>query len=304
MESEIPTETKKGKSKTPQKAKESILKQKSPAEFFAENKNIAGFDNPGKCLYTTGRELVENALDSAESISELPVIEITIEEIIKSKFDSMIGLVDRERIDEALHDDYETAKAREVSAPSNMHSLFVLNFLIEHVESQEIQAKNAALGEKVKEPAVSKGAKGRGEASFYRVTCKDNGRGMPQDVMTSQTCLDEVQLTYDIKFLIGSNLTAFYIVDNSFHLHFNSCLNAHLCSSVWHKVCPGGQISTWIPDAAANAVNKRNNPSAGTSLTPRKEMAKSHASEKKRYDADTLRKLSDHSVTKEIISWI
>ncbi|KAK8545085.1 hypothetical protein V6N12_025935 [Hibiscus sabdariffa] len=30
-----------------------------------------------------------------------------------------------------------------------------------------------------------------------------------------------------------------------------------------YRVCPGGQISTWIPDAAANAVNKRNNPSAG-----------------------------------------
>lgn len=26
----------------------------------------------------------------------------------------MIGLVDRERVDEALYDDYETAKAREV----------------------------------------------------------------------------------------------------------------------------------------------------------------------------------------------
>ncbi|KAK8515634.1 hypothetical protein V6N13_139394 [Hibiscus sabdariffa] len=168
MESESPIETKKGKSKTPQKAKESILKQKSPAEFFAENKNIAGFDSPGKCLYTTVRELVENALDSAESISELQVIEITIEEIIKSKFNSMIGLLDRERIDEALYDDYETAKAREKR-------------LAKEARAQEIQAKNAALGKKVKEPAVSKGAKGRGEASFYRVTCKDNGRGMPHD---------------------------------------------------------------------------------------------------------------------------
>lgn len=168
MESECPTETKKGKSKTPKKAKESILKQKSPAEFFAENKNIAGFDNPGKCLYTTVRELVENALDSAEAISELPVIEITIEEIVKSKFNSMIGLVDRERVDEELYDDYETAKAREKR-------------LAKEARAQEIQAKNAALGKKVKEHAVSKSSKGRGEASFYRVTCRDNGRGMPHD---------------------------------------------------------------------------------------------------------------------------
>lgn len=98
------------------KRKADVLEQKSPAEFFAENKNIAGFDNvclshlnshdfeiqkpapdckpqswspldvlsksqlltlqPGKCLYTTVRELVENALDSAESIDELPQISI------------------------------------------------------------------------------------------------------------------------------------------------------------------------------------------------------------------------------------
>ncbi|OMP04162.1 hypothetical protein COLO4_09893 [Corchorus olitorius] len=142
--------------------------EKSPAEFFAENKNIAGFDNPGKCLYTTVRELVENALDSAESISELPVVEITIEEIVKSKFNSMIGLVDRERVDAELYDDFETAKAREKR-------------LAKEARAQELQAKNAALGKKVKESAAPKGVKGRGEASFFRVTCKDNGRGMPHD---------------------------------------------------------------------------------------------------------------------------
>uniref|UniRef100_A0A0D9XBZ6 DNA topoisomerase VI subunit B transducer domain-containing protein n=1 Tax=Leersia perrieri TaxID=77586 RepID=A0A0D9XBZ6_9ORYZ len=153
---------------SPAPAKESsLLKQKSPAEFFAENKNIAGFDNPGKSLYTTMRELVENALDSAESISELPDIEITIEEITKSKFNTMIGLVDRERIDEELYDDFESAKAREKR-------------LAKEARFQETQAKNAALGKKVKEAPASRG-KGRGEAAFFRVTCKDNGRGMPHD---------------------------------------------------------------------------------------------------------------------------
>lgn len=33
---------------------------------------------PGKSLYTTVRELVENSLDSSESISELPVVEVTM----------------------------------------------------------------------------------------------------------------------------------------------------------------------------------------------------------------------------------
>ncbi|KAK2371129.1 DNA topoisomerase 6 subunit B [Trifolium repens] len=166
--SESPIEPKKSKSKTPRKPKETVLKQKSPAEFFAENKNIAGFDNPGKSLYTTVRELVENALDSAESISELPVVEITIEEIIKSKFNSMIGLIDRERVDAALYDDFETEKAREKR-------------LAKEARAQELQAKNASLGKKVKDTPASKGIKGRGEASFYRVTCKDNGKGMPHD---------------------------------------------------------------------------------------------------------------------------
>ncbi|XP_058748877.1 DNA topoisomerase 6 subunit B [Vicia villosa] len=166
--SESPIESKKSNSKTPRKPKETVLKQKSPAEFFAENKNIAGFDNPGKSLYTTVRELVENALDSAESISELPVVEITIEEIVRSKFNSMIGLVDRERIDAALYDDFETVKAREKR-------------LAKEARAQELQAKNASLGKKVKDTPASKGIKGRGEASFYRVTCKDNGKGMPHD---------------------------------------------------------------------------------------------------------------------------
>ncbi|KAH0849470.1 hypothetical protein HID58_096331 [Brassica napus] len=167
-----PAETKKGSSKTSKNSKdsskESTLKQKSPAEFFAENKNIAGFDNPGKSLYTTVRELVENALDSSESISELPEVEVTIEEIGKSKFNSMIGLIDRERVDTKLYDDYETDKAREKR-------------LVKEARASEIQAKNLASGKKNKEPGVSKVLKARGEASYYKVTCKDNGKGMPHD---------------------------------------------------------------------------------------------------------------------------
>ncbi|KZV52333.1 DNA topoisomerase 6 subunit B, partial [Dorcoceras hygrometricum] len=139
----------------------------SPAEFFADNKNIAGFDNPGKCLYTTVRELVENALDSAESIAELPVIEITIEEIEKRKFNSMIGLAEHGRVDEELYDDFETEKAREKR-------------LAKEARLQEIQAKNASLGKKAKAPVAAKSIKSR-EASYYRVSCKDNGRGMPHD---------------------------------------------------------------------------------------------------------------------------
>lgn len=44
--------------------------------------------------------------------------------------------------------------------------------LAKEARAQEVQAKNAALGKKVKEQSTMKGMKGRGEASFYRVTCK------------------------------------------------------------------------------------------------------------------------------------
>ncbi|XP_058071172.1 DNA topoisomerase 6 subunit B isoform X2 [Magnolia sinica] len=80
----------------------------------------------------------------------------------------MIGLVDRERVDEALYDDFESSKAREKR-------------LAKEARDQEIQAKNAALGKKMKETPALKAVKGRGETSFFRVTCKDNGKGMPHD---------------------------------------------------------------------------------------------------------------------------
>lgn len=44
--------------------------------------------------------------------------------------------------------------------------------LAKEARAQEIQAKNIALGKKVKDLPTSKSMKGRGEASFYRVTCK------------------------------------------------------------------------------------------------------------------------------------
>ncbi|KAJ7561257.1 hypothetical protein O6H91_03G020500 [Diphasiastrum complanatum] len=80
----------------------------------------------------------------------------------------MIGLLDRERLDEELYGDYETEKAREKR-------------LAKEAREQEKQAKAAAAGKKVKDSNAVKLGKGRGEALFYKVTCKDNGRGMPND---------------------------------------------------------------------------------------------------------------------------
>jgi DNA topoisomerase-6 subunit B len=51
----------------------------SPSEFFYRNRDLAGFSNPSRALYTSVRELVENSLDACEQASILPDIECKIE---------------------------------------------------------------------------------------------------------------------------------------------------------------------------------------------------------------------------------
>ena len=56
-------------------------REMSVAEFFAKNKELAGFANPVRALYQTIRELVENALDATDTHEILPSIYISIREI-------------------------------------------------------------------------------------------------------------------------------------------------------------------------------------------------------------------------------
>jgi DNA topoisomerase VI subunit B len=71
------------------KAGAEIQVQKSPAEFFAENQAIAGFDNLGKSLYTSIRELVENGLDACEAVHQLPEIAVDIKEYTQAEFNKL-----------------------------------------------------------------------------------------------------------------------------------------------------------------------------------------------------------------------
>ncbi|MFX0068139.1 MAG: DNA topoisomerase VI subunit B [Promethearchaeota archaeon] len=54
----------------------------SPADFFYRNRDIAGFDNPSRALYTAVRELIENSLDACESANIPPDINL---QLIKSR---------------------------------------------------------------------------------------------------------------------------------------------------------------------------------------------------------------------------
>lgn len=60
---------------------EEQFKEISPADFFYRNRDIAGFSNPVRALYTAVRELVENSLDACEARGILPdiILFLTIE---------------------------------------------------------------------------------------------------------------------------------------------------------------------------------------------------------------------------------
>ena len=46
----------------------------SPADFFYRNRDLAGFNNPTRALYSAFRELLENSLDACELHGILPKI--------------------------------------------------------------------------------------------------------------------------------------------------------------------------------------------------------------------------------------
>ncbi|MDX1441061.1 MAG: DNA topoisomerase VI subunit B [Nitrosopumilaceae archaeon] len=69
----------------------STIKEKfnqiSPSEFFYRNRDMAGFSNPTRSLYTAVREFVENGLDACDQKGILPDIHLTIKAVDPEKQD-------------------------------------------------------------------------------------------------------------------------------------------------------------------------------------------------------------------------
>ncbi|GAB4814846.1 hypothetical protein N2152v2_001892 [Parachlorella kessleri] len=155
--------------------KDDVLQQKSPAEFFA----------PGKCLYTTIRELVENGLDSAESISQLPDLTVTVEEFSQSRLNRLRGVENHARRDAQLYHDFESDEARQKRLAKEAKEL-------EKVEKAAAKSGDvaAAVEAKKKELEAKRAAQAsKAEKQFFKVTVtvrragpawppKDNGSGM------------------------------------------------------------------------------------------------------------------------------
>eukprot|EP00127_Corallochytrium_limacisporum_P005028 Clim_evm24s197 gene=Clim_evmTU24s197 len=156
------------------------LEQKSPAEFFAQNRTIAGFDNPGKSLYTTAREFIENSLDACEGIRVLPSIQVKIEEYTAEQFNNLIGLEATARQQHHLYADSQSKKKGRKGAASTTGS--TTNFVepasavssqtaTQDVPMPEANGETQA-AEKPKPVTAHKGQ------MFYSVEVTDNGSGM------------------------------------------------------------------------------------------------------------------------------
>ncbi|MHA2367750.1 MAG: DNA topoisomerase VI subunit B [Candidatus Hodarchaeales archaeon] len=72
--------------------------RRSAADFFHDNKAIAGFDNPMRAVFTSVRELVENGLDAAEKRGVPPKIICKIERLEPDEVATLLGI---DKVEEA-----------------------------------------------------------------------------------------------------------------------------------------------------------------------------------------------------------
>jgi hypothetical protein len=145
--------------------KDEIQQSKSPAEFFAENQSIAGFDNAGKSLYTTLRELIENSLDACESVNVLPDVFVNIEEMTQSQFNVMRGVPT---------DGTSPSRKRKEADDNNHQDANHDRPLV----SGESKATEKVVGSKSNVGAATPRAGGE---AYFLITVRDNGCGMAHD---------------------------------------------------------------------------------------------------------------------------
>ncbi|MEM2169404.1 MAG: DNA topoisomerase VI subunit B [Candidatus Bathyarchaeia archaeon] len=69
-----------------------VFQEISPADFFYRNKEIAGFSNPARAIFSAIRELIENSLDATESVGILPDIYIRLSSLSGSEEEGFYAL--------------------------------------------------------------------------------------------------------------------------------------------------------------------------------------------------------------------
>ena len=147
--------------------------QKSPAEFFAEHQAIAGFDNAGKSLFTSLRELVENGLDAAESIQQLPLIDIEIRELTMHEFNVWRGDSPVKKVDPDL---YSKKKKESRKSVANATTTIDLEKNDEEANGDEKKKEEANGDEKKKKRKAP-------QEAYFLLSVKDNGCGMAHNAI-------------------------------------------------------------------------------------------------------------------------
>ena len=185
--------------KMPPKTKKSTMiasaevqKQQSPAEFFADHQAIAGYDNAGKSLYTTIRELVENSLDAAESIGQLPSIHVSIQEYTTEQFNALQkqeqrgGTVKWKDLSSSID---STAATVAAAAPAPSKKKSSKKRKAADLDSDDEQDEAASLNDDGKtnkkdtktgkaSSSSKKKQPSRSAEAYFCLTVKDNGCGM------------------------------------------------------------------------------------------------------------------------------
>lgn len=144
---------------------------KSPAEFFAENQAIAGFDNMGKALYTTLREFIENSLDACESVNVLPSISVKVEEMTQSEFNVVRGLVSPSKMANGI-------ERKDVALFTKSGKKGGRKSLEEPPIKSEINEDS-----KDDKDASNKKKRKREAENYFRISVRDNGCGMSHDAI-------------------------------------------------------------------------------------------------------------------------
>ena len=74
------------------KKSDSKARTASAAVFFNDNKSIAGFGNPLRAVFTSIRELVENALDAAEKRNVTPNIYLRLRRLTTEEVSNLMDM--------------------------------------------------------------------------------------------------------------------------------------------------------------------------------------------------------------------
>jgi DNA topoisomerase VI subunit B len=150
--------------------------QKSPAEFFAEHQAIAGFDNLGKSLYTSLRELIENSLDACESIGELPSVSVTMEELTLEEFNVLRGISIRTKDVELFHNKTTVVPPKPhgggLPPPTTTSTTSAANGGDKHKGSNNNNNNNKR---------GNKNNNNKNKESYFKIVVRDNGCGMHHD---------------------------------------------------------------------------------------------------------------------------